>query len=109
VTLYATTTRQVLGEIRELGKHAFPKGILPSLRLFRAERIPDRRALEQSGLFSTASCCKLIRFGVHGHFSRDYLEYTSTAGITPASLRPGVEVKDLNEALRTGIQVFKPK
>jgi len=107
VTLYALTTSEVLDEISELGKRAFPKGSLPNLRLFTAEQVPDRAVLEQAGLFSADSYCKLIRFGVQWYFLKDCLERVPTKGIARASARSGVEAKDLNKALRTDIQVFE--
>jgi len=107
VTLYATAPRQVLSEIEQLGKRAFPKGSLPNLRLFMVERIPDRGALEQAELLSPNFHCQLIRFGVLHQFFKEYLELIPGTGIAHASFRPGVEVQDLNEALRTEIQVLK--
>lgn len=109
ITLYALTTDEVLSDISELGNRAFPKGCLQSLRLFTAESIPDRDALEKSGLFKGDSCRWLIRFGVHWHFLKDCLTHTPTAGLSPASIRPDTEVKDLNKALRTDIQVLDVK
>jgi hypothetical protein len=44
---------------------------------------------------------------VHWHFLKDCLLHTSKAGIAPALIRPGVDAKDLNGALRTDIQVFE--
>lgn len=106
VTLYAMTTYDTLNEIKELGKRAFPKESLPNLRLFTAEHIPDRNTLEQAGLL-TDPYCKLIRFGVHWHFFKDCLAHSPAEGIVHASVRSGVEAKDLNKALRTDIQLFE--
>ncbi|WP_457094899.1 hypothetical protein [Microvirga sp. P5_D2] len=105
-TLYAITTSEILADIKELGKRAFPKGSLPHLQLFTAERIPSRDALEQAGLLKDAYC-KLIRFGVHWHFFKDFLEHTPAAAIARVSVRSGTESKDLNKALCTDIQIFK--
>jgi hypothetical protein len=106
VTLYAIVAAQVLDEIAELGNRAFPKEALRSLQLFTAKSIPTQQALEQTGLLEADADCRLIRFGVNWHFLKDCLEYKPAAGIALASIRSGVETRDLNKALRTDIQIF---
>lgn len=107
ITLYAVTTSETLDGIEELGKRAFPKESLSSLKLFTAEHIPDRDELEQAGLLPP-SYCKLIRFGVHWHFLKECLVHSPAKGIAHAQIQSGVKAKDLNKALRTDIQVFSP-
>jgi hypothetical protein len=107
ITLYAITTSHLLDEIAELGYRALPKGCLRNLRLFTAESIPTRQALEKAGLVETDSNSRLIRFGVHWHFLKDCLEHEPATGIVPAAIRSSVEAKDLNNALRTDIQVLE--
>jgi hypothetical protein len=107
ITLYATVSHDVLDGIAELGYRAFPNGCLQSLRLFTADSVPTRQALEKAGRIEADSYNRLIRFGVHWHFLKDCLEHEPAADIAPAAIKPGVEARDLNKALRTDIQVFE--
>jgi len=106
VTLYATTTVQILDEVAELGNRAFPKEILKHASLFAAERIPTRASLEKAGLFSGKSRCHLVRFGVAKEFFFDGFECTPSGDLTLVSIHKDVSAKDLNRALRTEIQII---
>ncbi len=109
VTLYATTTNQVLDEVANLGNRAFPKHVLQHAGFFAAERIPTLASLMKTGLFLADSRCRMVRFGVAKEFFFDGLERTRSGDLTLVSIRKDVSVKDLNSALRTEIQILNPR
>lgn len=109
VTLFATTTNQVLDEVADLGNRAFPKHVLEHASFFAAERIPTLAGLMKAGLFPADSRCRMVRFGVAKEFFFDWLERTRSDDLTLVSFRKDVSVKDLNSALRTEIQILDPR
>lgn len=108
ITLFATTTSQVLEEVAELGNRAFPKHILHHASFFAAGCAPTRASLERAGLFSADSRRHMVRFGVTKEFFFDCLERIQADDLMLVSICKDVAAKDLNSALRTEIQVPDP-
>jgi hypothetical protein len=106
ITLYATTTSQILDKIADLGGRAFPNEFLESARFFLAGQLPKRSSLEEVGLLSE-SLGIVIRFGVTKDFFFNSVERGSLRELTLVTLR-NVSFRDLNNALLTDIQIQKP-
>ncbi len=108
LTLYATVTSQVLDEVAELGNRAFPKSA-EQASFFIANRTPARATLEKAGLLSASDDRRLVRFGVTKEFFFECLERTPSGDLILVSVRKGVTTRDLNDALRSDIQIIDPK
>jgi hypothetical protein len=107
-TLYAVTTRSTLQRIADLGMRAFPTEHPIDIRLLHCfDEIPSRSSVERSGLFR-GEYCEMIRFGVKKIFFENGLERVASEGLSTFSIRDGQNMKDLNQALATDIQIVKP-
>lgn len=105
LTLYALTTRAVLDEIEELGRKALPKTFFENPRLFFANSVPTRPALDEAGLLA-GDDTRLIRFGVQTKFAFANFQWTPVDGLSAVSIREDMATRDFNGALRTDIQVM---